>query len=267
MQFSPSSIAWTNAEHYEPYIGRWSRLVAPRFVDWLDVPPESRWLETGCGTGALTSAIVERARPSDVLATDTSQPYLDHARRLMHDPGVDFRLESAEHVGLPDASVDVAVSALLLNVLADPAVALAESRRVSRTGGIAGAYVWDYSNPLSAMRFFWDTAILLDPVARRLHEGRRFASWSASELARRFRTTGFTDVEVADIEIETTFAGFGDYWEPMLGGQGPAPTYIASLEPGAVDTLRSAVYRQLPFEDDGSIRLRSRAFAVRALVP
>jgi ubiquinone/menaquinone biosynthesis C-methylase UbiE len=267
MQFSPSSVAWTNAEHYEPYIGRWSRLVAPHFVDWLDVPVESRWLETGCGTGALTSAIVERSRPSTVLATDTSPHYLDHARRLVHDPVVDFRLESAEDVGLADASVDVAVSALVLNVLADPAVALAESRRVTRTGGTVGAYVWDYSNPLSAMRVFWDTAILLDPVARRLHEGRRFASWSASELARRFSAAGFTDVELVDIEIETTFADFSDYWEPMLGGQGPAPTYIASLDPGAVDTLRSAVYRQLPFEDDGSIGLRSRAFAVRALVP
>jgi ubiquinone/menaquinone biosynthesis C-methylase UbiE len=266
MQFSPSSVAWTNAEHYEPYIGRWSRLVAPRFVDWLGVAPESRWLETGCGTGALTSAIVEHARPSRVLATDTSQHYLEHARRLVHDPVVDFRLESAEHVGLANGSVDVAVSALLLNVLVDPAVALAESRRVTRAGGTVGAYVWDYSYPLSAMRIFWDTAILLDPVARRLHEGRRFASWSSSELARRFRTTGFTGVEVLDIEIETTFADFGDYWEPMLGGQGPAPTYIASLEPEAVETLRSAVHRQLPFEDDGSVRLRSRAFAVRSLV-
>ncbi|RWZ49523.1 class I SAM-dependent methyltransferase [Labedella phragmitis] len=266
MQFSPSAVAWTNAEHYEPYIGRWSRLVAPSFVDWIDVPPEARWLETGCGTGALTSSILEHARPSSVLATDTSQHYLDHARRLEHDPVVDFRLESAEHVGLPDASVDVAVSALVLNVLADPAVALAESRRVTRSGGTVGAYVWDYSYPLSAIRIFWDTAILLDPIARRLHEGRRFASWSASELARRFRGSGFADVELVDIEIETTFADFSDYWEPMLGGQGPAPTYIASLEPGAVDTLRSAVYRQLPFEDDGSIRLRSRAFAVQSLV-
>jgi SAM-dependent methyltransferase len=267
MQHSPSSVAWTNAEHYEPYIGRWSRLVAPRFVRWLDVDPGARWLETGCGTGALTAAIVAGAAPAHVRASDASEGYLNHARRLLDSEVVDFVRESAEAVDVPDGSVDAAVSGLVLNVLTDPAIALAESIRVTRRGGTVAAYVWDYSSALSAMRVFWDTAILLDPVARRLHEGRRFASWSADEFARRFRTAGLRDVEVEAIDIETPFRDFGDYWEPMLGGQGPAPTYVASLDSSAVDALRTAVYRQLPVEDDGSIRLRSRAFAVRSIVP
>ncbi|RWZ64556.1 class I SAM-dependent methyltransferase [Labedella populi] len=266
MQHSPPTVSWTNAEHYEPYIGRWSRRVAPHFVRWLDIAPAAMWLETGCGTGALTSAIVAEARPSRVRASDTSSGYLEYARTLLPDATVDFVLERAESVGLPDGSVDAAVSGLLLNVLADPVVALAECRRVTRRGGTVAAYVWDYSNELSAMRLFWDTAILLDPVARRLHEGRRFASWGPDEVARRFRAAGLSNVELTEIEIETPFRDFIDYWSPLLGGQGPAPSYVASLEPAAVDALRTAVYRQLPIGEDGSIRLRSRAWAVRSLV-
>lgn len=267
MHHSPAAVAWTSAEHYEPYVGRWSRLVAPRFVQWLDVPRASTWLETGCGTGALTAAIVAEAEPAAVFGSDTSADYLGYARQSIADPVVDFRLGSAESVDRSDASVDAAVSGLVLNVLADPALALAEARRVTRSGGVVGAYVWDYSAEGSAMRTFWDTAILLDPVARRLHEGRRFASWSAGETGRRFEAAGLLDVDITEIVIDTTFTDFLDYWDPMLGGQGPAPTYIASLEPAAVDSLRTAVYRQLPIEDDGSIRLRSRAWAVRSIVP
>jgi 2-polyprenyl-3-methyl-5-hydroxy-6-metoxy-1,4-benzoquinol methylase len=45
--------AWTSGDAYEPYVGRWSRLVAREFLEWLAVPPGGRWLDVGCGTGAL----------------------------------------------------------------------------------------------------------------------------------------------------------------------------------------------------------------------
>ncbi len=34
-------------------MGRWSRLIARVFLDWLAPPPAIRWLDFGCGTGAL----------------------------------------------------------------------------------------------------------------------------------------------------------------------------------------------------------------------
>lgn len=43
---------WASGDAYEPYVGRWSRLVARRFVDWLDLPAGWAWLDVGCGTGA-----------------------------------------------------------------------------------------------------------------------------------------------------------------------------------------------------------------------
>ena len=53
---------WDAGAAYEPYVGRWSRLVAREFLRWLDVPPSRRWLDVGCGTGALTEMIVIHAR-------------------------------------------------------------------------------------------------------------------------------------------------------------------------------------------------------------
>lgn len=42
---------------YDALMGRWSRSLASRFVAWLSAPPNQRWLDVGCGTGALTAAI------------------------------------------------------------------------------------------------------------------------------------------------------------------------------------------------------------------
>ena len=55
---------WERGDPYERYVGRWSRKVAPLFLDWLDVPAGRRWLDIGCGTGALCAAIVEACAPS-----------------------------------------------------------------------------------------------------------------------------------------------------------------------------------------------------------
>ena len=54
-------VRWDSGDAYEPYVGRWSRLVAREFVKWLALPPGSRWLDVGCGTGALTQTLEQVA--------------------------------------------------------------------------------------------------------------------------------------------------------------------------------------------------------------
>lgn len=260
-------ISWSNAERYEQYSGRWSRHVARDFLQWLAVPPGSRWIEPGCGTGALTSQIVALASPAVVVASDPSEPYLAFARETVDGPVVSFVSGRAETLDAVDDSVDATVSALVLNFVADPAASLAEARRVTRSGGVVAGYIWDYSGGVQAIRHFWDVAILLDPVARRLHEGRRFVAWMPEDIARRFRKAGLTDVVVEPIVIDMVYEDFEEYWDPMLGGQGTAPTYIASLEPASVAMLREAVRTSLPIAPDGSIRMTARAWAVRSIVP
>lgn len=72
MQTQPSHLTdvWACGNAYEPYMGRWSRLVACEFLPWLAVPPHSRWLDVGCGTGALSETILERAAPREITGLD-----------------------------------------------------------------------------------------------------------------------------------------------------------------------------------------------------
>src|SRR3712207_8704710 len=76
---------WDSGDAYEPYVGRWSRLIAREFVKWLALPPASRWLDVGCGTGALVQSVLEHAALSEVVGTDSSAAYIALASAPMED--------------------------------------------------------------------------------------------------------------------------------------------------------------------------------------
>ena len=62
------------------------------------------------------------------------------------------------------------------------------------------------------------------------------------------------------------FASFDDYWEPFLGGAGPAPVYVTKLDEKSRSVLRERLRERLPIQADGSIPLAARAWAVRGTV-
>jgi SAM-dependent methyltransferase len=253
---------WSSGAAYEPFIGRWSRLVAHEFVAWLDVPPGARWLDVGCGTGALTSTVLSLAEPVAVLGVDPAEAYVTHARAAVTDPRVLFEVGDAQALPVPDGAFDVAVTGLVLNFVPDAARAVAEIRRAVRPGGTVGAYVWDYGAAgIMLLRTFWDVAVALDPSAAPLDEGVRFPLCHDGALAAAF--AGLDGLETRAITVPTVFRDFDDYWTPFLGGQGPAPSYLAGLADDRRDALRDAVRERLPVAPDGSIALTARAWAVR----
>jgi SAM-dependent methyltransferase len=250
---------WASGEAYEPYVGRWSRLVADRFVAWLDPAAGAGWLDVGCGTGALTGTVLASAAPAAVLGVDRSRGFLEHARRMV---GAGFGVADAGSLPVRDASVDYVVSGLVLNFVPDPAGAVAEMARACRPGGAVAVYVWDYAAGMQPIRLFWDAAAALDPAAATLDEGARFPVCRPDRLAALF--AGFADVESTAITVPTVFRDFDDYWTPFLGGQGPAPSYCASLPVGARQRLRDRLRSLLPAT--GPIPLSARAWAVRGTV-
>ena len=141
--------------------------------------------------------------------------------------------------------------------------ALAEMRRVCRTGGTVAVYVWDYSGGMQMMRYFWDVAVELDSSVKDLVEGLRFPICRPEPLTDLWTGAGLLGVETRAIDIPTTFADFDDYWNPFLGGQGPGPTHVASLDDVGRDRLRDSIRESLPVAPDGSIHLTARAWAVR----
>ena len=129
------------------------------------------------------------------------------------------------------------------------------------------AYVWDYADRMELLRWFWDAADDLDPAATAFDERDRFSDFTPEALTWRFAGAGLLDVETTGIEIPTVFRDFDDYWTPFLGRQGVAPAYAMSLDEPTRARLRERLRRLLPFEDDGSIRLVARAWAVRGMMP
>jgi len=256
---------WERGDPYEEYAGRWSRRVAPRFLSWLSVPAGRRWLDVGCGTGALCAAILDHCSPASVAGVEPSEGFREAATDNLA-ARVTLHQGSATSIPLPDASVDVVVSGLVLNFVPDQRAALAEMARVTVEGGTIAAYVWDYAGKMELMRYFWDAAVALDPGAAALDEGARFPLCHPEALEALFGGAGLDGVEVVPIDIPTRFADFDDYWQPFLGGQGPAPAYTMSLDENARVRLRDRLRERLPMAADGSISLTARAWATRAAV-
>ncbi|GAA4382270.1 class I SAM-dependent methyltransferase [Agromyces bauzanensis] len=253
---------WEQGRTYEQYVGRWSRAIAPRFLDWLRVPRGRRWLDVGCGTGVLSAAILERCGPASVDGVEPSEGFLETAVAQLGSR-VTFHRAVASSLPIDDASMDAVVAGLVLNFVPDLDDALSEMTRVAVDGGVVAAYVWDYADRMELMRRFWDAATDLDPAAATLDEGARFPDCTPEALTWRFASAGLLDIATTGIEIPTVFADFDDYWTPFLGGQGPAPSYVMSLDETARGRLREHLRESVPARPDGSIALVARAWAVR----
>lgn len=265
MDPKPVSDTWERGNAYERYVGRWSRQVAPPFLSWLGIPAGRKWLDVGCGTGALCAAIIDRCAPLSVTGVEPSEGFLQTANENFAGAAT-FLQGSATAIPLDDAAVDVVVSGLVLNFVSDARAALLEMSRVTGKGGTIAAYVWDYAGKMELMRYFWQAASELNPDAAKLDEGIRFPICRPQALEKLFTDAGLQGVDVKAIDIPTGFENFDDYWLPFLGGQGPAPAYAMSLDEEARARLRDRLREQLPIETNGSITLTARAWAIRATV-
>ncbi len=254
---------WASGTAYEPYVGRWSRLVAREFLTWLGLPSGRSWLDVGCGTGALSATVLEAANPAHLIGVDRSPGYLAHARTHIADARAAFAVADALALPLRAGAVDAVVSGLVLNFVPDPGRAVMEMTRVARPGATVALYVWDYAGQMQLMRCFWDAAAALDPAARELDEGRRFPICRPDALIPLFHAAGLQDISARAVDVATDFRDFDDYWSPFLGGQGPAPAYVQTLSPEGREALRERLRTTLPIAADGSIHLIARAWAVR----
>src|SRR4051794_31952205 len=87
---------WATGDAYEAYVGRWSRLVAREFAEWLGMPSGLGWLDVGCGTGALSQTVLDRCTPATLMSINPSEGFVAHARRHTADPRAEFRIGDAQ---------------------------------------------------------------------------------------------------------------------------------------------------------------------------
>jgi SAM-dependent methyltransferase len=254
---------WASGDSYEQYVGRWSRLVAKEFIRWLAISENRQWLDVGCGTGALSQTILTLTNPKSIKGIDCSAQFIETARERVDHPIVEFTSGDAQELPVDSETYDVAVSGLVLNFVPQPERMAAEMVRAVRKNGTVALYVWDYASKMQFMRHFWNAAAALDPAAFELDEGRRFPLCNPHVLAELFQNAGILHVETRPIDIHTDFKNFDDFWDPILGGQGPAPGFVMALSEENRERLRERLYNSLPFAVDGSIPMVARAWAIK----
>jgi SAM-dependent methyltransferase len=254
---------WRSAESYEAYIGRWSRPVAREFVAQLRLAPASLWLDIGCGSGALTSAIVEAGDPAAVFALDRSFDFVQQSGSRASDARVTLIAGDAAYLPFEQKTAHAAVSGLVLNFVPEPERAVREMLASVRSGGVVAAYLWDYREGMQSIRLFWDAAVALDPAAAELDEATRFPLCQPAALEKLFSAAGASDVHVSSITVPMRFQNFDDLWTPFLGGQGPAPTYAMTLLEEQRIALREQLRSVVRTKPDGSIDLTAKAWFVR----
>jgi SAM-dependent methyltransferase len=254
---------WVEGATYEKFMGRWSRVLASAFVTWLRIPEGAHWLDVGCGTGAMSQAICALANPASTLGCDLARPFVEYARAHCTDSRASFQTAGIGSLPRRTGGYGSITSLLALNFFPDPSAAIQEMSTLTARGATLSACVWDYSEGMEFLRYFWDAVAEVDPGSTSLHEGTRFPLCQGGALKEVFERNGLHGVRCEPMEIPTGFLDFDDYWTPFLGGTGPAPTYVASLDATRLSTLVRRLQKSLPARQDGSIPLRARAWAVR----
>lgn len=257
---------WGADKPYEQYMGRWSRLAAQAFLNWLPVSRQQCWVDVGCGTGALIEGIIVQWEPRLVIGLDRSEEFLRAARRKVAASCVHFQGGDATLIPLASAACEVAVSGLVLNFVATPTRMVREMARVIKPGGIVAAYVWDYADRMEFLNYFWEAVLLVHPEAARWDTGQRFPLCKPEALHALWHRAGLKAIHVQAIDIPTVFQSFEDYWLPFLSNQGTAPTYLASLDVQSQARIRALLEMRLVPAADGTIPLTARAWAVQGRV-
>ena len=257
--------AFNDAQAYNGYIGRWSKLIAGEFIDWLHIPTEQSWLDVGAGTGILTQQILQQASPKKIIGIDLSEAYIECAQQDVVDTRVEFKVIDVGVLASASLEFDVAVAGLVLNFVPSPEQTLQSMKQLVKPGGTVAVYVWDYAGRMEIMRQFWDAAINIDPSAVAMDSGKQFPICNPDNLRALFETIQLGNVEIIPIDAQAQFKNFDDYWLPFLGAQGSVSKYLLSLDEDAKHALKAQLRKQLPINNDGTIDLTARAWAIKGM--
>jgi SAM-dependent methyltransferase len=241
---------------YARFMGRFSEPLAVQFLDLVAAGDGQQALDVGCGPGALTERLVERLGPAAVAAVDPSAPFIASVRSRF--PAVDVHEGKAERLPFPDDRFDLSLAQLVVHFMSDPVVGLREMARVTRSGGVVAASVWDHAGGAGPLTVFWDAVNTLDPGAR---DESALPGARAGHLAMLFAQAGLRDIEPTTLTVQVPFASFDEWWEPYTLGVGPAGAYVDGLDDQARERLRARCRERFP---SAPFVVEASAWCVRA---
>jgi len=253
-------------DDYDVLMGRWSRLMAPLLVQFAEVQDGDNVLDVGCGTGSLTSAVLDAGPAVQVTGIDGSGAYIEIGRERLDGSRATLERGDAQSLLYRDGSFDKCVSLLVMNFIPDPSKAVSEMKRVTHAGGVVAAAVWDYGDGMEMLRHLWDEAANIDEDAAAKHEG-NMPLCRKGELAQLWTGCGLSEVTDTGLTIQMNFASFDDYWSPFLTGVGPSGSYVSSLDTHTQAQLKERLLHKLANGNhEAPIKLTARAWAVRGQV-
>jgi ubiquinone/menaquinone biosynthesis C-methylase UbiE len=264
-----SSFNVHDAAGYEQLMGRWSRRLAPLFIDFAGLADGEKILDVGCGTGSLTFALAKAADLSEIAAIDYSPVFVEEAIRRNTDPRINIRQADACTLPYADGTFDRALALLVLHFVPEAGKAVAEMRRVVRPGGVVAAAVWDHLGGMSGMRMMVDTVAALSEGGRQLRARYCFQPMMRpGEMKRTFVEQGLAGVTETQLMIRMDYRNFDDYWAPIAAGEGPLGKYVATLD--AAERVRVDAAIRDAYEagqPDGPRSFANVAWACRGIVP
>ena len=229
------------ADAYDRFMGRYSVPLAPAFADLAGIASDQRVLDVGCGPGALTGELVRRLGPAAVSAVDPSESFVGAIRQRQ--PGADVREASAEDLPFEDGSFDATLAQLVVHFMDDPVKGLREMARVTRSGGVVAACVWDHEGGTGPLDVFWRAAHEVDA---NVTDESKLAGAREGHLRELFGEAGLTGIEEHVLEVRIEHPSFEAWWEPYTLGVGPAGAYVAGLDEDAREHLRDRCRAALP---------------------
>ena len=262
-----TSFLATEPNAYEHFMGRWSGRLADPFLDFAGVKPGDRVLDVGCGTGTITHALARRG--AEAVGVDTSEPYLDGARRLRSHPHVSYEHGDARGLRHDSDSFDACVSALVIDVIPEVEKVATEMRRVTRSGGVVACGTFDFWGGNSALDLVLDTGAVLDDGIRTLRDRikARPIVW-ANGQADLWHHVGLADVSEVPLVLSFDYSDFEDYWSSWATGPTRIAQHLGAMASDARREIQEHVeagYRAgLP---DGPRSFAAIVRAVRGMVP
>jgi len=240
-------------------------------LDAIYLKPGERVLELAAGlgeTGMLAAALV--APTGGVIISDQADAMLEGARARAAELGlanVEFQVLGAEWIDLPLASVDAVVCRWGYMLLADPAAALGETRRVLRPGGRVALAVWDSleHNP-------WAAQPALELIERGLAKPPSpgtpgpFALGDPERVRALLEQAGFAEIDVQALEIEQRHPSFEVFWETTLDINHSFHDAVLSRPEPEIAEIRSALAARLePYTSpDGTLAIPARTLVASA---
>ncbi len=228
-------------------------------VERVEPQPGTTVLEIAAGPGDLGFRIADRVGDSGrVISTDFAPEMVDIARGLGEARGlgnVEYRVLDAERMDLEDDSVDAVVCRWGYMLMADPAGALSETRRVLRDGGLLAFAVWapPDRNPWAAVPAM--TIVKQGHMAPPEPGGPgMFAMGEPGRIGELVTGAGFEEPALEEIAFAFRYADSGDLWDSLVRMAGPVAVAIDELSDDERQAARAAIMESMaPFRDeDGS---------------